>query len=698
MTRRRKIIWSLGSIASVLLLLALLLSLGGNLFKPAIEGIVSAKTGRAFNIHGDLKFRLCCPFSVYAENLEFENPDWAENPKMLQVAKAEFSISLWRLVKNELYLPVVWVRSPQVHLEVNEEDQRNWILSRDGKTGIRPAIGRLQIDDGEINFRDTKHQLQFNVKAQTTQPDQPDFIRTAKQDAKANKASKAGITASGTGLVKGIAFQFKARGGSVLSLQDTTLPYPLRVDFNVGSLQGQAEGTVTGLSALASADIHVDIRTDSTEELFPLLGIALPPLPPTQLQGRLIRETPYWRLQGFAGRMGDSDISGDINLRYENDRAHLDADIQSQQIDLDDLAGLIGAPPETGAGETASRKQKQQAAKLAASDKLLPDDPYKLNRMRAMDADISFRGKSIRGYTVPIDELRVDANLESGVLKVRQLDVGLAGGKLAGNLQLDATEPTLKLSTDLEAKRLHLGKLIPESEMIRASEGLIGGRAQLTGTGDSFASILAQANGSVGLAMSGGEISNLLLELTGLDGAEVLRYLFRENETAHLRCAVAEVEIKQGVAVARNIVVDTSDTNLSVTGQANFSDESLDFTLQPLPKDWSPLALRSPLHIKGTFKNPSIQPDEELILKGGIAAVLASIAAPVAALIPLIETGPGENTDCKALISTVAQRTDAELPQDTDTAKSEEEEEKQEKTPDSEPKPITDMDHRGPRN
>jgi hypothetical protein len=44
-----------------------------------------------------------------------------------------------------------------------------------------------------------------------------------------------------------------------------------------------------------------------------------------------------------------------------------------------------------------------------------------------------------------------------------------------------------------------------------------------------------------------------------------------------------------------------------------------------------------------------------LAIRVGAAVVLGVLATPLAALIPLIETGPGEDSDCKALIASVKQ-------------------------------------------
>jgi uncharacterized protein involved in outer membrane biogenesis len=159
--------------------------------------------------------------------------------------------------------------------------------------------------------------------------------------------------------------------------------------------------------------------------------------------------------------------------------------------------------------------------------------------------------------------------------------------------------------------------------------------------------------------MSGGRISNLLLELVGLDAGEALSYLFRNDRTVTLRCAVADTEVKDGVVISRATVIDTSDTNVKVDGQVDLRDESLDLTVHPLPKDYSLLSLRSPLHVTGRLKTPTVRPDKELLIRGGVAAVLGVVATPLAAIIPLIENGPGDDADCEKLMAALSRHTRA---------------------------------------
>ena len=103
---------------------------------------------------------------------------------------------------------------------------------------------------------------------------------------------------------------------------------------------------------------------------------------------------------------------------------------------------------------------------------------------------------------------------------------------------------------------------------------------------------------------------------------------------------------RTGVLEARTLAFDTSDTIIVGKGQISLKNETLDLEMRPRPKDRSILALRSPLVVGGTFKDPSFRPDfKRLGLRGAVAVALGSIAPP-AALLATIEVGPGEDSAC----------------------------------------------------
>jgi uncharacterized protein involved in outer membrane biogenesis len=637
------------------LLIAIPVAIGlvfdSNWLKAPLERAISERTGRAFEIQGALDIVPRWHPRLRMDQVRFANPPWAVEPHTLQLERAEVTISLLPLLRGHVVLPEVVLTRPTVDLERNERGANNWTLARDEeseerKRGRAPVIGRLTVDQGVLLFHDPAQKTALRLEVQT----------------EADEDGAPGLKFRASGKYQGQTVAAAGTGGSMLSLADTTTSYPLAGEFRVGATQGTVKGNVKGLAAFAEADLHLNFRGETLSELFPLLKVALPPTPPYWIRGRLLHDGVWWRFHDFAGRVGDSDLSGDVDVAYENKRSRIKAKLTSQILDLDDLGGFVGASPDTGPGETASRKQEQVAAAKEARPTLLPDLPIKLDRLRSMDANVQFTGKSIRGKTA-VDDLDTHLVLKDGVLRLDPLNFGVAGGNVVSTLALDGRNPKAGVDGNFEFRRIDLRQLFPGNETIAKSTGLVGGRAVLKGQGNSLAEVLADADGTLGLAMSGGQVSNLVVELAGLDVAEALRLLFGGDKPVGIRCAVADLGVRKGTIETRSVVVDTTDTNIKIDGSIDLATEQLDLTLHPLPKDYSLLALRSPIHVRGTFKQPAVRLDDKLALRGGIAAVLGAIAPPLAALIALVESGPGDDADCERLIAAVEQHSGKEVPE-----------------------------------
>jgi uncharacterized protein involved in outer membrane biogenesis len=306
----------------------------------------------------------------------------------------------------------------------------------------------------------------------------------------------------------------------------------------------------------------------------------------------------------------------------------------------------------------------RDAAAHAQSGKVVPDKPFDFARLRTMDADVDYTARSFRGGGHVLDDLRAHVLLQGGVLRFRPLDFGIGGGNVAGTLDVDARGDHMKLATDLDFRQLDLRKMFPgDTRLSKSPAGVIGGRATITSTGDTPAELFANGTGRIGLASSGGRVSTLLLAFSQLDAFKIAPRVVLGDGTTELRCAVADVDVSKGLVKTRAVVIDSADANIHVDGQVNLQDESLDLTVNPLPKKVSLLTLRSPIHVKGTFKDPSIRPDAKLFLRVGAAAALGAVLSPFAAVIPLLENGPGKDADCAALQGNVKRDIGKDIPE-----------------------------------
>ena len=102
----------------------------------------------------------------------------------------------------------------------------------------------------------------------------------------------------------------------------------------------------------------------------------------------------------------------------------------------------------------------------------------------------------------------------------------------------------------------------------------------------------------------------------------------------------------------RLAVFDTDNATIDISGTINFRNEQMDLDIKPQTKGLRIFSLRSPLYVRGTLAHPDVGVQKgALIAKGAAAVALAAVAAPAAALIPLISPSHDEDDNrCGVLL------------------------------------------------
>lgn len=639
---RRIALW----IAAVPVVLIALLAVGyftvwdWNYLRGYASERASGASGRKIGI-GDIDVQLGRVTRVVLSDLDIANADWAQGDSLVKLEKADVTIQLLPLLHGRVVLPSVHLVRPELSLEKNAEGKSNWDFSQNpggvaaaeaaapDERSEFPIIGRLQIDNGKTRYVDHAAQIAIDLDLNTA-------VGTGgKEDT---------VTLQGNGRLAGDPFQLRFVGGSLLSLREETSPYPVSITVEVGGTKVAAEGTVKDPVALKGFDAQLKLSGPSLSKLFPVLGVALPPTPQYSIQGRLTRDDTIWQFTRFTGQVGGSDMRGDLKFNAgEKDkvRPKLEGQLASAKLNFADLGGVVG-----GGGENDKRDP----------NRVLPDAPIDLERLRAMDADVRFEAKSIIGTGLPVDNLSTHIRLTNGVATLHPLRFGVAYGEINGALKLDGSKEIPYVELKSEIRRISLNRLLPQS-LGKESAGEFAGNVDLRGRGRSTAELLGQADGRVSLFMAGGQINLVLAEIAGLDVGETLGLLLGEKQkTVPIRCAVTDFDVRQGVMLTKTFVFDTTDTNIAGEGSVSLKDEGLDLVIRPHPKDVSLFSLRSPILVQGSFKKPRVMPDAgTLAARVGAATALGVVLTPLAALIPLIEAGLGKDSDCHGLMTEVTQ-------------------------------------------
>jgi uncharacterized protein involved in outer membrane biogenesis len=677
-TTRKTIAIISGTIVLLIVLFFIVLAtFDWNRLKPTINQKVSAELNRPFAIRGDLGvvwerqrdergWRSWVPWPhVHAEDIVLGNPPDIPQVTMVHLPRVEATLAPLSLLSKTVYLPWIKLQQPDARLIRLSEKTNNWTFtlgSDDAAAGqAAPSdwsfrLDNILFDRGRIAIIDKVTRADITLTVDPLGKPLPFSEVTGTEGKEAPKRVADyvfGLAAKGSYRDQPLSGSGKI--GGMLALRSEGTPFPLQGDFRSGNTRVAFSGTVSDPLSLGGVDLRLKFSGDSLGDLYDLTGIVLPDTPAFSTDGRL-RATfnqqggSRFSYRDFNGRIGESDIHGSLTYATGKPRPKLEGDVESRQLRLADLGPLIGVNSGNKASKTEQRKGE---ATPQPAGKVLPYDRFETDKWQLMDADVRFKGRRIEhGGTLPISDLSTHVILERGDLRLQPLRFGLANGTIAGSLHLQGDKKPLQGSANLQARRLKLKALMPNVEMMQKTLGEMNGDMQLRGTGNSVAALLGNSNGNIKLLMNDGLISRNLMEILGLNvGNYLIGQIFGDDEV-RVNCAAANVDVVNGVARPQMFAFDTENALINVTGTASFASEQLDLTIDPESKGFRITTLRSPLYVRGTFKSPNAGVKAgPLIARGAVAAALATLVTPAAALLALISPAEDEANQCRAILS-----------------------------------------------
>lgn len=410
----------------------------------------------------------------------------------------------------------------------------------------------------------------------------------------------------------------------------------------------QVKGTIADTTTFGGYDLKLAIKGQSPADLMGLFALPEIELPPYSVAGQVSREGTVIKVAGLSGRVGDSDIAGDVAVDIATEPASVTAELASKRLDFDDLAGLVGLPPSTEPGETASPEQRREAAAYEGSDRLLPDIAFDAKAWANLDLDVRYTGTSVDAPSLPLSNLAFHVVVKDKKLSLDPLRTDIAKGKLDARIVIDGSKTPIADDVDIKLSRLELKEFLREFDRQELAFGRISGRIDLTGTGGSLRDIAATSDGRVVLLMEGGEFASIVTEAAGLDIGEIIGALVNDDpndpndQRVPVRCLVADFLAKKGMLEVQTFLLDAPNDKFTVEGKIDLRQEELDLMLRAFPRDASFASARMPISIEGKIREPNISP-----APGGIEnRTLGWALAPLAALLPFVDVGADDDRPC----------------------------------------------------
>lgn len=604
-----------------------------NLLRGPIGRWASNEYDREVQLNGDLHVNLFSwTPSATVRDFRFGGPAWAKKEDTARIERIDASIRLRSLFAGRIEIPSLSFVKPEVVLIATEEGKQSWALHPDrpddGKGMKLPPIQQLTITDGRLSFDEQRRKMKLNATV----------------NARENLDGDAGFKLEGSGSLNGTPLTLLVRGGPFINIRRDR-PYEFSAFLSGVGSKLEAKGSVTRPFDLGQFTSTLSLEGRDLADLYMLTGITTPNTPPYKLTGTLTRNEALFTFKDFSGRVGSSDLSGDVTVNKVGDRRRVDAELFSRSLDIDDLAAVLGARPQVTANGT--------VATSGAPGRLLPDAPLQVDRLRVMDGSLKYRAATVKRNAFEIRQVRLGADLKDGILNLDPVSFNFNRGELNGTAKINATKDMPYSAIDFRLSGYPLESIIPARNGVAPITGRALGRARLEGPGNSIHDFAAASKGSVSLVVPQGQMRAAFAELLGINvGAGLLKLLSGDQSQSTIRCAVADFNVSGGTARAQTLVIDTDVVLAKGSGTIDLGAETMNLRIDGDSKKPRLLRVWAPITIRGSLTAPKIGVDVGAVAgQLGVVGVLGAVLSPLAAVLGFIDPGLADDANCGALIA-----------------------------------------------
>jgi len=651
----RILLWIVGIVLALWLILFVT---KGRFLKHPFERFLTSRLERPVKVGGDFQLYFA-PLTIKfrAEKMAIANTNWASRPDFFRADLIDSRIAPLSLLFGEKYR-VRWLelRNAAADLEWSRDGKSNtWTFGDPDKKGEPlnlPLIRRALLAGTTLRYRDPRMQFATDIGFETVKAQDTRFASD--------------VRFSGTGTMRERPFTLR---GGLLSPNETVTggKNSLALHAEAGATVLEVSGTLPGATEIEGADLRLITHGPNLALLFDFLGAAIPETRSYRFTSALTKKGGEWRFTHLKGRFGDSDLGGRMTASLPNNRLLLKADLATQTLDIVDIGPFIGYDP---------RKLEAKGAAgaietVGGAPRILPDAPLRVEALRNFDANLAYKVRRIRAEHVPISNIGLTLALERSLLTLSPLTFDMSGGHLSSDISINARGRPVRTSYDIRLSPTPMGKLLARWGVEESgTSGTIKARAQMTGLGDTLHDSLSNSNGRIAVILPAGSMWTRNIQLSELDIGTFVTKMFsgKLKKPVQINCGLIAFTVRNGVAAADPIVIDTDKNVLLGRGGFSFRNESLDLAFRADGKKFSLFSGQSPVGLDGYFAKPHIDViSPQLIARGGVGAALGIVASPLAAVLAFVDIGDAKSAACGPILSgatAVGQRTKGGKPRD----------------------------------
>jgi AsmA family protein len=649
----RALMWTVISLLGLIFLAWLILFITkGAFLKGTFERITSRVTQRDVKVADGFQLYFN-PINIHfrAEGLTVSNPKWATRPHFFESRLIDSNISLSSLLfADKSRINRLLLDQGHVDLEWDAQGHRNsWTFGDPNAKGeplTLPLIRRAAVTGTTLRYRDPPMQLVTDITFDTIRAAD---TRVAGDDVRFN----------GTGSLRNKPFTLT---GNLLSPNETVTGGRNRFLLNAKAASDtlQVSGTLPGMTELEGSDLSVKVRGANLARLFDFLGVAVPDTRRYHFTSHLTKAGDEWRFRRLSGAFGKSDLAGGMTISQPNNRLKIDADLKSRSVDIVDVGPFVGYNPQ----KLDAQGAKGTITQVAGTPRILPDAQLRVDALRNFDAHVNYAVHDVRAPNLPVSNIALTLDLDHSLLKLSPLTMDMSGGHVASDIVINARQQPVLTDYDIRLAPTPMGRLLAGWGVDESgTSGVVKARVQLRGKGDTVHDSLAASSGRIAIILPKGTMWTRNIQLSELDIGTFITKMFADKlkKPVEMNCGLIAFTVRDGIAAADPILIDTTKNVITGRGGFSFKDESLDLAVRADGKKFSLLSLQSPVGINGHFASPGIQViSPQLLTRAGAGLGLAAVASPLAAILAFVDVGDAKSAACGPVLSgaqATAQRT-----------------------------------------
>lgn len=641
-TWRESLTWPvkllLGILLAIFLAWLVLYITKGRFLKDSFVSIASDYTERQVRVGGDFNLYLN-PFHIQflAEDISVSNPAWAKDRQLFDADRVALQLNIWRLIfGGERRFNYVELVNADIGLE-RQATRNTWTFRSDSNEPFElPEIVRASITGTRVHYIDHPRVLDTNIRVGDV--------------AAAKAVVQPRVPFEGDGTSHGGRFTVK---GALTSPNETLAGGENKLNLTVRVRDSRIDvaGTLPGATVLENAKLTLTAQGSNLNTPFSLIGVVIPDTRRFRVTSKLTLVDEQWRFTQLNGRFGDSDLHGRMTISMPKERLVIDADLNSKKLDILDAGPWIGYSPE----RLEAMGGKGAVTAVAGRPRVLPDAPLASESLGRFDAKVAYKAKAVRTGTIPIGNLEIDLRLDNKLLTLKPVAFDLAGGRLTGDINLNARKSPVVTEYDVRLSPVRLGRLLTGFDIEDSgTTGTVKGRLQLRGYGDTVRESLGSSSGRIAMILPQGTFWIRNTELVELDVFQyVTKALAKQlKDPTNIRCGLLAFTVNRGTAVADPIFIDTERSVIRGRGNFNFADESLDVAIEADSKKFSLFSGQSPIGVGGYFAEPRVNVvSPELIKRGVVGVAAGALVSPIGLILAFVDPGEEKDTNCAPILA-----------------------------------------------